>query len=101
MLANSTALQGMVKLLAANPDDKEVVKEVARALKFMAAERSIPEKARRHGMALLSRWSRQISYTLHDKFEWSVDDSVVWQALVGSVAVGLLTILGVLRRLLA
>ena len=78
----------MVKLLAANPDDKEVVKEVARALKFMAAEKSLPEKAKRQGLALLSRWSRHISYTLHDKFEWSVDDSVIWQGLVGTMVVG-------------
>ena len=91
----------MVKLLAANPDDKEVVKEVARALKFMAAEKSLPEKAKRHGMALLSRWSRHISYTLHDKLEWNVSDSTVWQALVGSIIIGVLTFLGVLRFLLA
>ncbi len=91
----------MVKLLAANPDDKEVIKEVARALKFMAAEKSLPEKAKRHGMALLSRWSRYISYTLHDKFEWSVNDSTVWQALVGTLVIGALTVLGVLRCFLA
>ena len=90
----------MVKLLAANPDDKEVVREVARALKFMAAEKTLPEKAKRHGLALLSRWSRSISYTLHDKFEWSVDDSTVWQALVGSMVIGALTVLGALRSLL-
>ena len=90
----------MVKLLAANPDDKEVVREVARALKFLAAEKSLPEKAKRHGLAVLSRWSRFISYTLHDKFEWHVNDSTVWQALVGSMMVGTLTVLGVLRTLL-
>jgi hypothetical protein len=91
----------MVKLLAANPDDKEVVKEVARALKFMAAEKSLPEKAKRQGMALLSRWSRHISYTLHDKFEWTVNDAVVWQALVTLLVIGPLTVLGLLRCFLA
>lgn len=93
-------LQGMVKLLAANADDKEVVREVARALKFMAAEKSLPEKAKRQGMALLSKWSRSISYALHDRFEYDVHDSTVWQGLVGSMVVGLFTILGVLRSLL-
>ena len=95
------AEQGMVKLLAANPDDKEVVKEVARALKFMAAEKSLPEKAKRHGMALLSRWSRHVSYALHDKFEWRVDDSSVWKATVGCMVAGAFTVLGVLRCFLA
>lgn len=90
----------MVKLLAANPDDKEVVREVARALKFMAAEKSLPEKARRQGAAMLSKWSRSIAYALHDKFEWNVNDSTVWQGLVGSMVVGALTVLGVLRSLL-
>ena len=93
-------LQGMVKLLAANPDDKEVVREVARALKFMAAEKSLPEKAKRQGLAMLSKWSRSISYALHDKFEWNVNDSTVWQGLVGSMVVGMLTLLGVLRSVL-
>ena len=96
----SFLLQGMVKLLAANPDDKEVVREVARALKFMAAEKSLPEKARRQGMAMLSRCSRYISFALHDKFEWNVNDSTVWQGLVGSLVVTALTVLGVLRSLL-
>ena len=96
----SLLLQGMVRLLAANPDDKEVVREVARALKFMAAEKSLPEKARRQGMAMLSRWSRYISFTLHNKFEWNVKDSTVWQGLVGSLVVTALTVLGVLRSLL-
>ena len=91
----------MVKLLAANPDDKEVVKEVARALKFMAAEKSLPEKAKRQGMALLSRWSWHISFMLHDKFEWTVDDTVVWQALVTLLVIGPLTVLGLLRCFLA
>ena len=87
----------MVKLLAA----KEVVKEVARALKFMAAEKSLPEKAKRQGMALLSRWSRHISFMLYDKFEWTVDDTVVWQALVTLLVIGPLTVLGLLRCFLA
>lgn len=91
----------MVKLLAANPDDKEVVKEVARALKFMAAEKSLPEKAKRQGRALLSRWSRHISYTLHDKFEWTVSDAIVSQALVTLLVIGPLTVLGLLRCFLA
>lgn len=89
-----------MKLLAANPDDKEVVKEVARALKFMAAEKSLPEKAKRQGMALLSKWSRHILYTLHDRFEWSVNDATVWQVLVAFCVIGPLTILGVLRYVL-
>ena len=90
----------MVKLLAANPDDKEVVKEIARALKFMAAEKSLPEKVQQRGRALLSRWSRHISYLLHDNFEWNVKDSTVWSGLVGSIAIGLVTILGAVRYLL-
>lgn len=92
--------QGMVKLLAANPDDKEVVKEIARALKFMAAEKSLPEKFQQRGRAVLSRWSRHISFLLHDTFEWNVKDSTVWSALVGSVVAGLVTVLGVVRYLL-
>lgn len=99
-IREAKGIQGMVKLLAANPDDKEVVREVARALKFMAAEKSLPEKARRQGMALLSKWSRAISYALHDRFEWNVNDSTVWQGLVGSMVVGVFTVLGVLRSLL-
>lgn len=100
-IREAKGIQGMVKLLAANPDDKEVVKEVARALKFMAAEKSLPEKAKRHGMALLSRWSRHVSYALHDKFEWRVDDSAVWKATVGCMVAGAFTVLGVLRCFLA
>lgn len=100
-IREAKGIQGMVKLLAANPDDKEVVKEVARALKFMAAEKSLPEKAKRQGMALLSRWSRHISFMLHDKFEWTVDDTVVWQALVTLLVIGPLTVLGLLRCFLA
>ena len=90
----------MVRLLAANPDDKEVVREVARAPKFMAAEKSLPEKAKRQGMAMLSRWSRYISFALRDKFEWNVNDSTILQGLVGSMVVTALTILAVLRSLL-
>ena len=90
----------MVKLLAANPDDKEVVKEIARALKFMAAEKSLPEKVQQRGRALLSRWSRYISYLLHDTFEWNVKDSTVWAGLVGSIVIGLVTVLGTVRYLL-
>lgn len=92
-------LQGMVKLLAANPDDKEVVKEIARALKFMAAEKSLPEKVQQRGRALLSRWSRHISFVLHDTFDWNVKDTTVWSASVGSVVAGLVTVLSVVRYL--
>lgn len=90
----------MVKLLASNPDDKDVVKEVARALKFMAAERTLPEQVQQRGRALLSRWSRRISFLLHDKFEWNIKDSSVWSVLVASFAVGVVTVLAGLKYLL-
>ena len=98
--ARCLCCQGMVKLLASNPDDKDVVKEVARALKFMAAERTLPEQVQQRGRALLSRWSRRISFLLHDKFEWNIKDSSVWSVLVASFAVGVVTVLAGLKYLL-
>lgn len=50
----SSFWQGLVRLLASNPADKEVLKATAHALKFMSAERPTYETLQRSG----ARWFR-------------------------------------------
>lgn len=101
MKTASVPLQGLVKLLASNPADKEVLQATANALKQMTAERPVFDTLQRSSSRWLRVLGRQISAFLFERLGVQVSPAVSSIFLV-AVFTGFLLgfILLVLRGLL-
>jgi hypothetical protein len=93
-IRKAKGIQGMLKLLEANPDDKDMVQQVARALKFMAADKGYAEIVSQHSSKLLRRWSRKVARLLRSQFNVQLADKTVSYGLVAAMVTGALTLVG-------
>lgn len=79
-------MQGLVKLLASNPADKEVLQATAKALKQMATERPAFEVIQRSSSRWLRVLSRQASAFLFERLGLQISPGLL------SIAIGVLSI---------
>ena len=92
-----TPLQGLVKLLASNPADKEVLQATAKALKQMTTDRPAFQTIQRSGSRWLRVLSRQASAFIFERVGLQISPGilsiVISVLLVGSSLSGFLIIL--------
>ena len=91
-------LQGLVKLLASNPADKEVLQATAKALKQMTAERPVYETVQRSGSRWLRVLSRQGSAFVFERLGVKVSSGVFSILIVVVVAGAFLSSLSLLAK---
>ena len=92
--------QGLVKLLASNPADKEVLKATAHALKFMIAERPAYESLQRSSSRWLRVLGRQGSQALLSVTGLHLSPGIVSSTVLGAlIAAGVFLALSLVKPL--
>lgn len=80
------SMQGLVKLLASNPADKEVLQATAKALKQMTAERPAFQTLQRSGSRWLRVLSRQASAFIFERMGLQVSPAVLSIVIISLAA---------------